>query len=353
MIDVSPKRRQQLEYIGLDEQGLELLANHRDVFAKVVEEVVNRFYAQIGTQPQLMQIIERTSTVERLKETQRVYWMSLAAGRVDETYIAERIKIGQVHSRIGLKTDYYLGSYMVYLDIATDLLKQIVPDQWIQVVHALSKMFNLDSQLVLEAYEMKEKEKINNLVSDQQRMLEAITNAVQELTAMIVELDQSAALMADNAIKTAEAQDKAHTLTSELGEEILHIEQMGSLIREISDQSHLLGLNAAIEAAHAGELGRGFEVVAGEVRKLATHSKKAMDEIQDKVSGIIRKLGLVEKESEKTSMNARNQAASSQELAAFVKMMEKLADDLESLQHEYDVQKHDVQAETLTEKVSV
>ncbi|MEC0305288.1 globin-coupled sensor protein [Paenibacillus lautus] len=353
MIDVSPKRRQQLEYIGLDEQGLELLANHRDVFAKVVEEVVNRFYAQIGTQPHLMQIIERTSNVERLKETQRVYWMSLAAGRVDDAYIAERIKIGQVHSRIGLKTDYYLGSYMVYLDIATDLLKQIVPDQWIHVVHALSKMFNLDSQLVLEAYEMKEKEKINHLVSDQQRMLEAITNAVQELTAMIVELDQSAALMADNAIKTAEAQDKAHSLTSELGEEILHIEQMGSLIREISDQSHLLGLNAAIEAAHAGELGRGFEVVAGEVRKLATNSKKAMDEIQDKVSGIIRKLGLVEQESEKTSMNARNQAASSQELAAFVKMMEKLADDLESLQHDYDVQKHDVQEENVSEKVSV
>ncbi|PCL90739.1 globin-coupled sensor protein [Paenibacillus lautus] len=353
MIDVSPKRRQQLEYIGLDEQGLELLANHREVFAKVVEEVVDRFYAQIGTQPELMQIIGRTSTVERLKETQRVYWMSLASGRVDDAYIAERIKIGQVHSRIGLTTDYYLGSYMVYLDIAADLLKKLVPDQWIQVVHALSKMFNLDSQLVLEAYEMKEKEKISNLASDQQKMLEAITTAVQELTAMIVELDQSAALMADNAMKTAEAQDKAHTLTSELGEEILHIEQMGSLIREISDQSHLLGLNAAIEAAHAGELGRGFEVVAGEVRKLATNSKKAMDEIQDKVSGIIRKLGLVEQESEKTSMNARNQAASSQELAAFVKMMEKLADDLESLQHEYDIRKHDIEIETSSEKVSV
>lgn len=346
MMDVSPKRRQQLEYIGLREHDLELLAQHRDVFVKVVEEVVDRFYARIGEQPQLMQIINRMSTMERLKETQRVYWLSLAEGRVDEAYLENRIKIGQVHSRIGLNTDYYLGSYMVYLDIAADLFKQLLPEQWTHVVHALSKMFNLDSQLVLEAYEMKEKEKIQNLVTDQQKMLEAITEAVQELTAMIVELDQSAALMADNAMKTAEAQEKAHTLTAELGEEILQIEQMGSLIREISDQSHLLGLNAAIEAAHAGELGRGFEVVAGEVRKLATHSKKAMEEIQNKVSGIIRKLGLVEQESEKTSVNARNQAASSQELAAFVKMMEKLADDLEALKHEYDVHKHDLEAES-------
>lgn len=332
MIDVSSERRRQLEYLGLKEKDLLLLANHRDIFEKVVEEVVGRFYDQIGTQPELMKIIGRTSTVERLKETQRVYWISLADGVIDDTYINNRIKIGQVHSRIGLNTDYYLGSYMVYLDIAADLLKQMVPDNWTHVIHALSKMFNLDSQLVLEAYNMKEKEQIQSLATEQENLLEAITSAVQELTAMIVELDQSAAVMADNATKTAEAQEKAHRLTEELNQEILHIEQMGSLIREISDQSHLLGLNAAIEAAHAGEFGRGFEVVAGEVRKLANHSRTAMEEIQSKVSGIIRKLGQVEHESEQTSMNARNQAASSQELAAFVKMMEKLAEDLESLQ---------------------
>lgn len=333
MIDVSPERRRQLEYLGLKDQELLLLANHREVFKQVVEEVVGRFYDRIGTQPELMRIIGKTSTVDRLKETQRVYWMSLADGIVDDTYINNRIKIGQVHSRIGLSTDYYLGSYMAYLDIAADLLQQIVPDNWIHIVHALSKMFNLDSQLVLEAYNLKEKERIQTLVNEQEHMLEAITSAVQELTAMIVELDESAALMADNATKTAEAQEKAHTLTEELNQEILQIEQMSSLIREISDQSHLLGLNAAIEAAHAGEFGRGFEVVAGEVRKLASHSRTAMDEVQSKVSGIIRKLGMVEHESEQTSINARNQAASSQELAAFVKMMEKLAADLEALQH--------------------
>ena len=67
-----------------------------------------------------MQIIERTSTVERLKETQRVYWMSLAAGRVDETYIAERIKIGQVHSRIGLKRIITLeATWFIWISLPT------------------------------------------------------------------------------------------------------------------------------------------------------------------------------------------------------------------------------------------
>ncbi|WP_347880728.1 globin-coupled sensor protein [Paenibacillus sp. F411] len=332
MINVSPERLQQLSYMGLQEKELQLLTDHKQVFEKIVNEVVDRLYQQMASRQELKVIIERHSSLERLKETQRQYWMSLAAGVIDEAYINNRIFVGQIHSRIGLTTDYYLGSYMIYLDIAAELLQREAPGSWMQVVHALSKMFNLDSQLVLEAYELKEKEHIQQLADEQQHMLETITAAVQELSAMIVELDQSAAVMADNAARAAEAQDKAYELTGELNQEVRQIDEMGSLIREIADQSHLVGLNAAIEAAHAGEFGRGFEVVAGEVRKLASHSRGAMEQIQDKVNSIIAKLEQVEQDSEQSAMNARHQAASSQELSSFVKMMEKLANDLEALQ---------------------
>ncbi|MEC0238693.1 globin-coupled sensor protein [Paenibacillus dokdonensis] len=333
MINVSPKRQKQIDYIRLTEKDLENLLHFRPVFAKVVEEVVNHFYKHIATEPELMELIGKTTTIERLKDTQREYWMSLADGRIDDEYLEKRIAIGLVHSRIGLSVEYYLGSYMTYLDIATDLMRQVVPEQWVSIIHSLSKMFNLDSQLVLEAYELKEKEKLKDLADEKEHVLQAVTEVVQQLTGMVAELNESAGQIATSAQVTADSQETAHVLMDELHEDVKQIENMGVLIKAIADQTHLLGLNAAIEAAHAGDMGRGFTVVAGEVRKLAMHSREALEQIQDKVSGIMQRLSRVQNETEKTTIHAREQASSSQELASFVTMIEKLTQDLAEIQN--------------------
>ena len=149
--------------------------------------------------------------------------------------------------------------------------------------------------------------KINQSVTGQNDSTSAVAAAVEEMSASIntihdnanqsLKANQASAELATEGVKVIQsAFDEMMRITDTVKEAANVVEQVGSqsteistivrVIREVADQTNLLALNAAIEAARAGEAGRGFAVVADEVRKLAEKTTSSAEEITRMIDAI-------------------------------------------------------------------
>ncbi|CAI6084785.1 Putative sensory transducer protein YfmS [Paenibacillus sp. JJ-100] len=130
-----------------------------------------------------------------------------------------------------------------------------------QVVGILGVNYALDHHLKLET-----------LINENETTINALVGSIQQIAAQSEQLSATSEKILRNSQKASENS--------------VNVTKVTNVIREVSEQTNLLGLNAMIEAARVGEQGAGFGVVASEVRKLSDHTKQAAADIETSLGSV-------------------------------------------------------------------
>ncbi len=167
---------------------------------------------------------------------------------------------------------------------------------------------------IASAYTLQHNTFMAGITVDIENISKQLSDMVQLLAAQSQQLSSAASQIQSNTGKAVENSKEVNQVTG--------------FIREISEQTNLLGLNAAIEAARVGEAGAGFGVVASEVRKLSVDTKNATQNIESSLGSVQQSILQMERE-----MSAV--ADSSNEQAKLVNEFSELVGKLNSISHDF------------------
>jgi methyl-accepting chemotaxis protein len=157
---------------------------------------------------------------------------------------------------------------------------------------------------------------------------EKIITISSEMAASSQELNAGMEELAASATEVSSTSEELAKLSQNVASSIHQLDEIVSFIRNIAGQTNLLGLNAAIEAARVGEQGRGFGVVAEEVRKLASSSSESVKTIAVSLQTIQTAIDSLSRQLSTIDRNVHEQSSAIAEMSKFSQNLAVLSTDL-------------------------
>lgn len=187
-------------------------------------------------------------------------------------------------SRLFSKISEFAGVLLSSSDTLSTIIEE--ENSSMQEIASTSQAISVDASEMLN--ESHRSRKILQTLLDINKTVSSKIKATETISEELMEVSNYNERSLNNVLGIMDGAMNSIKITSEaakiLKEKSRQMDEILAMIGVISDQTNLLALNASIEAARAGEAGRGFSVVADEVRALAEHSKKSLNDVSDIVN---------------------------------------------------------------------